>query len=169
MAAAWFGAALLAALPAAGATAAPIRLAVFDFELEDFSAVASSAGETVSGTEPLARVTEKVRELLAQSGRYRLVDVGAADKPAAKAGPLHKCDGCDAGIARELGVDQSLVGVIQWISRTEYVVRFKIRDARTGAVIAGGNSGLRMGADYSWGRGATRLIEDRLLGQPGGQ
>jgi hypothetical protein len=163
VAAACVGAALLAALPAAGAAAAPIKLAVFDFELEDFSAAASSAGETVSGTEPLARVTEEVRRLLAQSGRYRLVDVATADTPAAKARPLHKCDGCDAEIARELGADQSFVGVIQWISRTEYVVRFQIRDARTGAVVAGGNSGLRMGADYSWGRGATRLLEDRLL------
>lgn len=33
----------------------------------------------------------------------------------------------------------------------------------TGAVVADENSGLRMGADYSWNRGAVRLIKDRLL------
>ena len=62
-----------------------------------------------------------------------------------------------------LGAEQSFVGVVRRISRTEYTVRFEIRDARTGAVVSAGDSGLRMGADYSWNRGATRLIKDRLL------
>jgi hypothetical protein len=38
------------------------------------------------------------------------------------------------------------------ISRTEYVVRFQIRDARTGA-------------DYSWNRGVAALINSGLLGR----
>jgi hypothetical protein len=45
-------------------------------------------------------------------------------------------------------------------------VRFQLRDARTGAVVSAADSGLRMGADYSWDRGATRLIKDRLLQGP---
>ena len=40
---------------------------------------------------------------------------------------------------------------------------FQLRDARTGAVLARGDSGLRMGADYSWKRGAVRLVSDRLI------
>ncbi|HET6221634.1 MAG TPA: DUF2380 domain-containing protein, partial [Dongiaceae bacterium] len=58
---------------------------------------------------------------------------------------------------------QSFVGVVRRISRTEYVVRFQIRDARTSAVVSDENSGLRMGADDSWSRGAVRLIKDQLL------
>jgi hypothetical protein len=42
-------------------------------------------------------------------------------------------------------------------------VRFRIRDARTGAVVSNEESGLRMGADYSWSRGAAELVKDRLL------
>ncbi|MGQ9370318.1 DUF2380 domain-containing protein, partial [Azospirillum sp. A39] len=57
----------------------------------------------------------------------------------------------------------SLVGVVKRISRTEYTVRFRIRDAGTGAVVADADSGLRMGADYSWDRGAARLVRTRLL------
>ena len=45
----------------------------------------------------------------------------------------------------------------------EYTVRFQIRDAATGAFVADGNSGLRMGADDSWSRGAARLVRDRVL------
>ena len=53
--------------------------------------------------------------------------------------------------------------MVRRVSRTEYTVGFQLRDARTGAVTTRGDSGLRMGADYSWGRGAVRLVRDRLL------
>src|SRR5262249_46987604 len=105
----------------------------------------------------------EVRRLLAQSGRYQLVDIAVADAAPVKEHTLRDCDGCDAAVALRLGAEQSLVGVIRRVSRTEYIVRFQLRDASIGAVISDGNSGLRMGADYSWNRGAVRLIKDRLL------
>jgi hypothetical protein len=154
-------AALLAAL--AGAET-PVRLAIFDFELEDSSA-AASFDQDPADTARLAEVTTEIRQLFAQSGRYVPIDIGAAQAPAAKTHMLRVCDGCDAAIALTLGAEQSLVGVVKRITRTEYVVRFQIRDARSGAIISAANSGLRMGADYSWGRGAVRLIKDRLLEQ----
>jgi hypothetical protein len=83
--------------------------------------------------------------------------------PAARTHTLRDCNGCDAKIALKLGAEQSLVGVVSRISRTEYVVKFQVRDARTGAVVAAADSGLRMGADYSWSRGAARLIDEQLL------
>jgi hypothetical protein len=156
-------AAMLAAFAAGAATAGPISLALFDFELEDFSAGATATGDAPADTAQLANVTNEVRQLFAQSGRYRLVDIGGVDAPGAKAHLLHECNGCDAAIALKLGAEQSFVGVVRRISRTEYMVRFQIRDARTGAVLAEGDSGLRMGADYSWNRGAARLVRDRVL------
>jgi hypothetical protein len=156
-------AAWLAAFPAQAASPAPIKLAMFDFELEDFTDRPSSAGETPSDTEQLRRVTDEVRQLLAQSGRYSLIDVGSADAAEVKAHALRHCNGCDAGIALKLGAQQSFIGVVKRISRTEYTIRFQIRDAPTGTVVSTEDSGLRMGADYSWSRGAARLIKDRLL------
>ena len=153
-------AALLAAFPAEAASGAPIKLAMFDFELEDFT---DRPGETPSDTEHLRRVTDEVRQLLAQSGRYSLIDVGSADAAVVKKHALRDCNGCDAGIALKLGAEQSFVGVVKRISRTEYTIRFQIRDAPTGTVVSTEDSGLRMGADYSWNRGAARLIKDRLL------
>jgi len=76
---------------------------------------------------------------------------------------LRDCGGCEAAIAKELGADQSLIGVVRRVSRTEYTLGFQVRDARTGAVLTRGDSGLRMGADYSWKRGAVRLVSDRLI------
>lgn len=147
---------------AALATPAPVALAVFDFELEDTTAASAGASAT-SDASYLAEVTGSVREALGQSGRYRIVDVGGANEQAVNAHALRDCDGCEAAIAQKLGADQSLTGVVRRVSRTEYTLGFQVRDARTGAVLARGDSGLRMGADYSWKRGAVRLVSDRLI------
>lgn len=147
---------------AALATPAPIALAVFDFELEDTTA-ASAGASAASDASYLAEVTSSVRDALGQSGRYRLVDVGSASGEAVKARALRDCDGCEAAIAQKLGADQSLIGVVRRVSRTEYTLGFQVRDARTGAVLARGDSGLRLGADYSWKRGAVRLVSEKLV------
>jgi hypothetical protein len=153
----------------ASADPAPIQIAVFDFELEDMSAAGSANGVAASDIGYLADVTNGVREQLAKSGRYHVIETGGANADAVKKHALRDCDGCDAGIARELGADQSLAGVVRRVSRTEYVVRFQIRDVRTGAVVSEGDTGLRMGADYSWTRGAVSLVRDRVLEAPSRQ
>lgn len=149
---------------AALATPAPVALAVFDFELEDTTA-ASVGASAASDASYLAEVTASVRESLGGSGRYRLVDVSGANEQAVKARTLRDCGGCEAAIAQKLGADQSLIGVVRRVSRTEYTLGFQVRDARTGAVLARGDSGLRLGADYSWKRGAVRLVSERLVDQ----
>lgn len=144
---------------AALATPAPVALAVFDFELEDTTA-ASAGASAASDAAYMAEVTGSVREALGQSGRYRIVDVSGE---VGKGRALRDCGGCEAAIAKELGADQSLIGVVRRVSRTEYTFGFQVRDARTGTVLTRGDSGLRMGADYSWKRGAVRLVSDRLI------
>ena len=156
-------AAALAPFSTTASTPDPVKLAIFDFEFEDMSAAAEAGEIAAADTQHLAEVTSSVRDLFEKSGRYSLVDVGSAEAAEVKARSLRKCDGCDAGIAQQLGAEQSFVGVVKRITRTEYTVRYQIRDAQTGAVLSSADSGLRMGADYSWSRGTTRLIKDRLL------
>jgi Protein of unknown function (DUF2380) len=145
------------------AVPAPVGLAVFDFELEDTTAAAVASGVTVSDTAQLADVTSGVRELFAQPGRYRVIETSGANADAVKTHTLRDCGGCEADIAAKLGADQSLIGVVRRVSRTEYTIGFQVRDSRTGAVVSRADSGLRMGADYSWRRGAVRLVRDHLL------
>lgn len=156
-------AAALVPLSSTAATPDAVKLAIFSFEFEDMGAAASAGDIAASDSQHLADVTKSVRDLFAQSGHYSLVDVGGAEAAEVKARTLRKCDGCDAAIARQLGAEQSFVGVVKRITRTEYTVRYQIRDAHTGSVLSSADSGLRMGADYSWSRGAVRLIKDRLL------
>ena len=146
-----------------GDAVAPVKLAVFDFELEDFSGGAGIIPESDQDREQLRLATETVRQLLAESGRYSLVDVSGADAADVRAHTLRQCDGCDAAIARKLDADQSFVGIVTRITRTDYAVTFKLRDTRTGAPIAVEQTDLRIGANYSWNRGAAWLIKNRLL------
>lgn len=157
---------LVAATPVvAGAViaASPVKIAVFPFELVDFSAAASYVPPDDIDREQLRLSTEEARRLIAESGRYQLVDVGAANEQVAKAGQLRDCDGCEAGIAAGLAADQSMIGIVTRITRTEYAVTYKIRDARSGSLLDVQQTDLRMGANVAWSRGARWLIQRRLL------
>jgi hypothetical protein len=155
--------ALFAALPAR-ADPAPVKLALFDFELDDFSGGGGGvAGDPAADLKRLDEVTAEVRKLIAASGRYTLVDVSGAEGEGVKDRTLRQCHGCEAAIAEKLGADQSFLGIVTRITRTDYVVQFQIRDAHTGAIVLKQSSDLRIGADYSWFRGARALIRDHLL------
>jgi hypothetical protein len=143
----------------------PIKLAVFPFELEDFSAAAAYIPPDDIDREQLRLSTEEARRLIAESGRYQLVDVGAVDNEAARSGKLRYCGGCEARIAAGLDADQSMLGIVTRISRTDYAVTYKIRDAKSGEVVDVEQTDLRAGANSAWSRGARWLIQRRLLEQ----
>src|SRR5437016_6414057 len=158
---------MLAALAVAGAAEtvapSPVKIAVFPFELEDFSAGAAHVPPDDIDREQLRLSTEEARRQIATSGRYQLVDISAVNDQAAKAGKLRDCDGCEARIAAGLGADQSMIGIVTRVSRTEYAVTYKIRDIRSGAIVDTEQTDLRMGANVAWSRGARWLIQNRLL------
>jgi hypothetical protein len=64
-----------------------------------------------------------------------------------------------------LDADRSMVGIVTRITRMEYTVTYKLRDARSGALVDVKQTDLRMGANVAWSRGARWLIENRLLEQ----
>ena len=74
--------ALASTPPAPAATPAPIKLAVFDFELEDASAASATGGTASDDAAQLTDVTNQVRRLFAQSGRYEVIDIGSAEPDA---------------------------------------------------------------------------------------
>ena len=151
---------------AAEATSSPVKIAVFPFELVDFSAAAPYVPADDIDREQLRLSTEEARRVIAESGRYQLVDTGTANERIAKAGPLRDCEGCEAGIAAGLAADQSMIGIVTRITRTEYAVTYKIRDARSGGLVDVQQTDLRMGANVAWSRGARWLIQRRLLERP---
>jgi hypothetical protein len=98
-----------------------------------------------------------------KDGRYSLIDTTNADIGAAKGQGLRNCTGCEAAIARKLGPDQALIGVVTKISVIEYVVKIQVSDPRNGEIISSFTTDLRMGADYSWSGGVRWLMQNRVL------
>jgi hypothetical protein len=157
-------AALLAAslVHASVAAGPPIKIAVFEFELKDASAAGGVVPQDAIDAENLKQSTEMVRSLLSASGHFSLVDTGSVASEVVAAGGIQRCDGCDVPLARKLGADQSLVGVVTRVSRAEYTVTIVVKDAASGGTISSNFSGLRMGANYSWPRGVKSLV-NRML------
>jgi hypothetical protein len=165
---AWLGvvivlpAAALAADAPAAPKAAPIKIAVFDFELEDVSPAASQPGAGGNSAAIMQKVSNAARQLLAQSGRYTLVDVSKSDAKPVIEKTLRDCDGCEAGIAAQLGADQAMIGVIRRATMTDYYVFIEITDCRTGKVINQQAVNFA-GADDGWASGVGMVIRHTVL------
>jgi hypothetical protein len=155
--------ALLAPVTGRSEPKPPIKLAVFDFELDDFSAGGPLAGESPVETAMLRRVTALAREQLAQSGLFEIVDGSASTNEMVKSHWLRKCNGCEAAIARDLGAEMSFIAFFRKISVMEQYLEFRIRDAHTGALINASQTDLRGETDESWSRAIVWLIRYRLV------
>ena len=155
-----------ACLPATAADAGyppPIKIAVFDFELEDASAAGAAAlTEPAADSARMQAVTAEARRLLVQSGRYSLIDVHGVDAAPVKQGSLRSCNGCEVGIALQLGADQSLVGVVTRVAKTEYYVSLVVTDTRTGKAVDR-QTAFFTGADDAWASGVRMLLRHGVL------
>jgi hypothetical protein len=154
-------AAMLMALGLARA-AEPPRLAVFDFEMIDNSLDGEMRGKRADEQERLMRVGDQVRKELGDSGKFRIVDIAPVNA-AAHQSHLQACGGCDVTLARELGADLEITGVVQKVSNLILNIRMYVRDVRTGGLLAAVNADMRGNTDESWSRATRYLIRERLL------
>jgi hypothetical protein len=156
-------AALTPALRAQAAGAPSVKIAVFDFELEDVSAAgAASMGDSAADSTRMHAVTEEARRVLAQSGRFSIIDTNGIDAQPIKDRALRNCDGCDAAIALKLGAERSLIGVVTRVAKTEYYVSLRFTDTGTGKVI-NEQSAFFTGADDAWASGVRMLLKHGVL------
>jgi len=135
-----------------------VKLAVFDFELEDATPASALLGQTTRTEATMGEVSDAARRMLAESGRYILADMTSVEAEPVRSKSLRNCDGCEAGIALQSGADQALIGVVRRITQTDYYVVIRITDAKTGKVLdeqaanfAGGPEG--------WASGVRMLIK----------
>ena len=161
--------AIFAVQPSQATEPAPIRVAVFDFELKDASAAGGIIAADAIDTENLRKSTEQVRAMLSASARFSVVDTSSVAGEVTTAGGIQRCNGCDGPLAKKLGADQSMAGIVTRVNRTEYTLQILVRDAETGAVVSNAFTGLRMGANYAWPRGVKWLMNNKILSAQGAQ
>src|SRR5689334_11238161 len=97
------------------ACAQPHSAAVFEFELTDTARQDQLAPHNAEHLARLALVSEELRKKLAESGRFTILDIApvAAD---ARAANLQSCGGCDVSLARKLGADYAITGMVYKVS-----------------------------------------------------
>jgi Protein of unknown function (DUF2380) len=154
--------ALLAVVPR-GAAAADVRpVAVFDFELIDTSLEGELKGQRADEQARLARAGEQLREGLAASGLFRVVDIAPVAAQARNSN-LQACGGCDVKLAKQVGAELAITGTVQKVSNLILNFTVYVRDANTGNPVAVMNADFRGNTDESWLRALGWLIRNRLL------
>ena len=138
---------------------------MFDLELYDTSLQGEIEGVDPADAARLEMIDAELRERLAASGRYELVDTAPAAEQVARAGYWHSCNGCEAPIAPALGADLALVGWVQKVSNLILNLNLTIRDAQTRELVFAGGVDIRGNTDESWRHGIRYLLENRLLAE----
>jgi hypothetical protein len=140
----------------------PPKLAVFDFELVDTSLQGEVNGPRADEHDRLMRVGDQLRKELAESGRFRLLDISTVNA-AAHGSNLQACGGCDVKYAQQLGADLAMTGVVQKVSNLILNINIYLRDVHTGALVTPISVDLRGNTDESWSRATSSLLRNRLL------
>jgi hypothetical protein len=160
---------LLAAVTAAGiamvaATAAQAgpKVAIFPFELIDVSLSGQYNGADPRETERLRLITEELRTLAARDGRYEVLDLSSVATAIAQAAPLRKCSGCEVDLARRVGADVAMIGIVRKVSNLVLEIHLLEMDVASGKVTKSNRVELRGNTDETWLRGVRRVLADHL-------
>jgi Protein of unknown function (DUF2380) len=159
---------LLSLFSASPAAAEPVRVAIFDFELIDTSLDGEMKGTRPEEKARLAKLAPVLREKLAASDRYLVVDTEAVGERA-RAQNLQACGGCDATLAREAGADVAVTGTVQKISNLILNLNIYLRDAKDDRLLQSMSADFRGNTDESWSRALSYLVRNKLLAEPAAQ
>ena len=160
-----FSAFTLAAVAFETGQAAPIRTAVFDIEFRDTSLDGQMSGSNPAEQQRLILLSARLREALAESGRYEVLDISPV-REAALASNLQNCGGCDRKLAAEIGADLAITGMVQKVSNLILNINVYIRDVASGKLMEGHSADIRSNTDESWLRGLNWILKNRLLAEP---
>src|SRR5262249_28025197 len=131
-----------------GPTAAQ-SVAVFDFELIDTSLEGPIRGARPDEHERLVRLSDQLRQLLRDSGRFSLVDITPIAREA-QASNLQACGGCDMHLARRIGAELAITGTVQKVSNLILNMNIYVRDASSKATTAAMSADMRGNTDETW-------------------
>ncbi|HEY9039013.1 MAG TPA: DUF3280 domain-containing protein [Roseovarius sp.] len=106
----------------------------------------------------LALLEEEVRKQFTDQGLTLLDLAPIAEKLESTTNPAN-CYGCEIRMARELGADYVLVGVVQKVSNLILAMNLVMRDVATEKVVASRVVDIRSNTDDSWLRGMRYILK----------
>lgn len=148
------------------AEAAPARkAAVFPFEVPDVIEQGEFLPKPSKEGPKIALATDELRKLLAASGRYEVIDLAALATEIKAAQPLHKCNGCEADLAKNAGADVLVVGLVEKASDVLLNMTIEIRDVASGKAERVGSIVVQGNTDDMWLRSVRWLCKNWLLSE----
>ena len=126
--------ALLSMTLSSAASADEPKTAVLDFELIDSTLQGETDGQRADEHARLLRAGDQLRQGLAASGKYVLLDI-APVRALARNSNLQACGGCDVQFAQTLGADLAVTGTVQKVSNLILNMNIYVRNARTGHLV----------------------------------
>jgi hypothetical protein len=151
----------LAILTASAAHAAPEKAAVFDFQLANLGIVPP----TPADQDRLPRLSDQLRKLLADSGRYAIVSVDPVKGDVAKSADLRTCGGCAVDFAKKVGADVAITAEIQKVSALILNINVYIKDVSGTKPEQSYSVDIRGDTDESFDRGVKYIVKHNILGQ----
>ncbi|MFE1602052.1 DUF3280 domain-containing protein [Methylobacterium sp. ID0610] len=140
------------------AHAEPPRAAVFDFQFANIGA----QPPTQADSDRLGPLSELLRSLLKDSGRYRILSIDPVREEVAKGPELRKCNGCAEDYARKLGADVAITGEIQKVSNLILNINVYVKDLRSEQREQAYSVDIRGDNDTSFDRGLRYLVKNNL-------
>jgi hypothetical protein len=147
--------------PTAARAATLHSAVVFDFELIDTSLENEISGPRADEQSRLRRLAPRLRDLIAADGRFTVVPLDEASGANAARINLHSCNGCDADIAKRLGAEFSVIGIVQKVSNLILNLTLVVRDAGSGSIRHTISVDMRGNTEDTWSRAlndATRRL-----------
>lgn len=153
-------AALMAAAAAAPASAAPEKAAVFEFQLANLA----QQPPTEADKARLPRLTDMLRQLLTDSGRYQMVSTDPL-KSKAQSEDLRSCGGCADDYAKKLGAQVAVTGQIQKVSNLILNINVYIKGLDSKTPEKAYSVDIRGDNEESFDHGIKYLVKHNILGQ----
>lgn len=137
-------------------------MAFFGITFIDTSTEGAYSGERQDETERLKMVEAYVAEELQNRG-FMLVDVAPMEEAINRVANVADCNFCDVLMARELGVDYSVVGEVQKVSNLILSMNLIVRDTVEGKHAKGMSVDIRGNNDNSWKRGMRYILKNNVF------
>ena len=134
------------------------KVVVFDFEIAD----TSGEGELPEHPSRIQLVTELLKEMLRDSGRFEIVSTAPESEQIQSRLPLRNCNGCETDIAKDLGADYAFLGRISKVSTLIMSVSISVTDTERDVPVRAVRVGIRGDTDESWSRGVRYVVKNNL-------
>ncbi|MBX9933261.1 MAG: DUF3280 domain-containing protein [Methylobacterium sp.] len=146
------------ALAATIARAEPPKAAVFDFQFANVGA----QPPTQADYDRLGPLSDQLRSLLQESGRYTIVSTDPVKGEVEKGSDLRRCNGCADEYARKLGADVAITAEVQKVSNLILNINVYVKDLRVNEQEKSYSVDIRGDNDVSFDRGLKYLVKNSL-------